>query len=173
MLIRWREPAPDEPVEMYVEIGSDDLARRSVELYPNDVWRSADVDGASPGTMLPEGRMPSVAEYAGDTEFAAEEMASAEFEKAWCRCGPRTPYARPILRACPVCGFHGLEDEPWSGGCPSDEICECCGVHFGFDDRVRSHRELRERWVAEGMRWFSGPVPPDWDPRAQLRRIRD
>ena len=82
--------------------------------------------------------------------------------------------------ACPVCGFGGLFDAPWSAdGAQSDEICPCCGIHFGYDDECGGRAELRaalyftwrERWRREGMGWWSnGPrqPPPDWDPVVQL-----
>lgn len=54
---------------------------------------------------------------------------------------------------------------------PEDhEICPCCGTHFGYDDFRRSHRELRNAWLASGGQWFS-PVhsrPLNWDPFLQV-----
>ncbi len=81
---------------------------------------------------------------------------------------------------CPVCGYDGLLEPPWSNGAASDEICPSCGTHLGYDDaaggdagkRARVHRTLRCRWIEEGMRWRSEGIekpPPDWDPEAQLR----
>lgn len=82
---------------------------------------------------------------------------------------------------CPVCGYDGLYDIPWDENAASDEICPCCGTHFGYDDAAggdREHRrglyrELRERWKAAGCPWFSGSrVPPqDWQPAEQLGRV--
>jgi hypothetical protein len=81
---------------------------------------------------------------------------------------------------CPVCGFGDLFDRPWSAeGVQSDEICPCCGIHFGYDDVCGGRAELRpafysawrERWRHEGMRWWSqGPRQPraDWHPVVQL-----
>jgi hypothetical protein len=79
---------------------------------------------------------------------------------------------------CPVCGFAGLEEPPWSDAAPSDEICPSCGTHFGFDDAAKGdaarrearHRELRERWKAAGCPWFSRATQPptSWDPATQL-----
>jgi hypothetical protein len=66
---------------------------------------------------------------------------------------------------------------------PSDEICPCCGIHFGYDDvasgdpamRERVYREWRVQWTAAGKKWWSQgrEPPPGWDPRAQLQRFAD
>jgi len=34
---------------------------------------------------------------------------------------------------CPACGFL-LQMPPWDGKLPSEEICPCCGIQFGYDD---------------------------------------
>ncbi len=74
---------------------------------------------------------------------------------------------------CPVCGFPLLDDPPYDErGCPTYEICPCCGTEFGKDDAGTSHAALRQTWVSQGMNWWSAyRQPPDgWDPRAQLQR---
>ena len=39
------------------------------------------------------------------------------------------------MHMCPVCGYIGLNEQPYDdNGCPSYEICSCCGFEFGFDD---------------------------------------
>jgi hypothetical protein len=80
---------------------------------------------------------------------------------------------------CPVCGFGDLAEAPWSNGAASDEICPCCGTHFGYDDaaggdagrREALHRELRRRWEVQGFPWFSRSTtaPAGWAPSAQVR----
>ncbi len=79
---------------------------------------------------------------------------------------------------CPVCGYDRLYEPPWSNDVGSDEICPCCGIHFGYDDmaggdaarREARHRELRTRWIDGGCLWFSRTrrAPEQWDPCAQL-----
>lgn len=79
---------------------------------------------------------------------------------------------------CPVCGYEGLTEPPWSDDSPSDEICPSCGTHFGYDDaaggsaarRGAVHRMLRRQWVDAGCSWFSSSTrsPTGWDPLAQL-----
>jgi hypothetical protein len=80
--------------------------------------------------------------------------------------------AAPKTYTCPVCGFAGLS-EPHVDitGSPTYSICPCCGVHFGADDMVKTHAELRALWVAQGAQWWSQnqPPPDGWDAEAQLR----
>ena len=77
---------------------------------------------------------------------------------------------------CPVCGYE-LGFEAWKHDSPSDEICLCCGIQFGYDDilpdRAAIHWQWRERWIADGCRWWSRgrPAPSGWDPRRQLARL--
>jgi hypothetical protein len=85
------------------------------------------------------------------------------------------------VNTCPVCGFAGLKERPWTDGSPSDEICPSCGIQFGYDDaaggrvdrRAEVYEQWRSGWIAEGMPWRSRgrPQPPDWDPRAQLDAV--
>jgi hypothetical protein len=89
--------------------------------------------------------------------------------------GPAQPAgAGPPFR-CPVCGYLGLDEPPWteeSGA--SYEICPSCGFEFGVTDVDRgiSYEQRRREWIAAGMRWWSRrPPPPGWDPRAQLREL--
>jgi len=110
---------------------------------------------------------------------------------------------------CPVCGYEGLSSPayyPDEWGSPSEETCPSCGTQFGYDDgvpggrydatkRAARHGELRQKWIAGGMRWwrseiywwnvnvrFGGspppgwgggdrPLPDGWDPVAQLQRL--
>lgn len=108
---------------------------------------------------------------------------------------------------CPVCGYDGLARAPYypdEWGSPSDEICPSCGTQFGYHDagtrydtvkRAARHEQLRAKWIAGGMRWWSSeiywwnvnvrfagkppptwdgkddPPPEGWDPVAQLRRL--
>jgi hypothetical protein len=79
---------------------------------------------------------------------------------------------------CPVCGYAGLHELPWVGSAASDEICPCCGTHFGLDDfvsgnaklRPATYERLRRAWIDGGYVWFSRSTPPPlgWSPREQL-----
>ena len=89
-----------------------------------------------------------------------------------------------VRYVCPVCGYDGLEEPPWKGNSPSDDICPSCGTQFGYHDaagRTESGRKviyerLRQVWIEKGMPWHSASVessPPGWDPRVQLRRVSE
>lgn len=78
---------------------------------------------------------------------------------------------------CPCCGFEQLDFEPWTGDSPSDEICPCCGMHFGYYDAGRRDRMFyagwRTRWMVEGHPWFSHSQPPPdgWSARSQVEKF--
>jgi hypothetical protein len=73
---------------------------------------------------------------------------------------------------CPVCGYGGLSEPPYNQfGSASFDICSCCGTEFGNDDFSITFEQLRNRWITNGMLWFSvsEPSPEGWDPVTQLR----
>lgn len=69
---------------------------------------------------------------------------------------------------CPVCGYDSLETPPLDFS-----ICPSCGTEFGNDDFEFSHEELRQRWINDGLQWWSAidPIPQNWNPFAQLRHV--
>lgn len=80
---------------------------------------------------------------------------------------------------CPVCGFTGLLDPPYTdAGGPSNEICPSCGFEFGYtdDDLGYTFEVWRAEWVASGSHWYSKsdlrPAPVDWDPAEQLKNLQ-
>jgi hypothetical protein len=83
----------------------------------------------------------------------------------------------PTSFVCPVCGCPCLTEPAYSPrtGLGSYEICPSCWFEYGVtdDDKGFTHEEWRQRWIADGMPWRSpvDPVPPGWDPVAQLRNI--
>jgi len=77
---------------------------------------------------------------------------------------------------CRVCGLRQFPDLPWGedGRQPSYNICDCCGVEFGYgDDGLQNCLRLRRRWVeVENCRWFSPKLcPRDWNLPAQIRAV--
>jgi len=82
---------------------------------------------------------------------------------------------------CPVCGYD-LGFPPWEGDFPSDEICPCCAIQYGYDDmaggdinkRNMIYNERRNLWIKEGMLWKSiGTKQPDnWDPAKQIKNLK-
>lgn len=80
---------------------------------------------------------------------------------------------------CPICGCE-LGVDPWKDNNPTNDICSCCGIEFGYEDsrptpaeRALRHAELRQAWIGKGMPWWSTITRPPhgWDPREQLKRI--
>lgn len=75
---------------------------------------------------------------------------------------------------CRVCGLQ-QEDFPWGkdGKTPTFDICNCCGVEFGYEDiTVESTSRFRDAWLANGAHWFKPKNKPlDWNPSAQLAKI--
>jgi hypothetical protein len=80
---------------------------------------------------------------------------------------------------CLVCGFRGLLSGPAVD--PNDlrigvgETCRCCGFQFRYYDRIKgwTYREWRNKWIVDGMQWWSEywPPPAEWDPTEQLKRM--
>jgi hypothetical protein len=69
------------------------------------------------------------------------------------------------MNTCPVCGYDRLEFPPINFS-----ICACCGTEFGYDDRVLTHYQLRERWIVRGSIWFDEGErkPIGWNPYIQM-----
>jgi hypothetical protein len=78
----------------------------------------------------------------------------------------------PMMYSCPVCGYQHLVEPAYDEhGLPTFSICPSCGTEFGYDDSATRHSELRRRWIAKRMPWWSSstPSPPGWDPIGQLK----
>ncbi|CDX15842.1 conserved hypothetical protein [Mesorhizobium sp. ORS 3359] len=77
---------------------------------------------------------------------------------------------------CRVCGLSQFPDLPWGedGQQPSFNICDCCGVEFGYgDDGLQACLRLRRHWIEVEYCHWSSPKdrPADWDMPAQVRGI--
>jgi hypothetical protein len=79
-------------------------------------------------------------------------------------------------RLCPCCGY-SLNFTPWENGVGNEKPCPCCGIHFGWDDLDEARREevyfnWRKRWIVNRKRWWSSkPMPPNYNPDEQLKRL--
>jgi hypothetical protein len=54
-----------------------------------------------------------------------------------------------------------LDFLPWDGGIASHEICQSCGIHFGYNDarhdlREKVYQAWRDAWVANHRCPFTG-----------------
>ena len=77
-------------------------------------------------------------------------------------------------RYCRVCGLdHGEREVRDEYGCPTYNICDCCGVEFGYgDETVENCIAIRKLWIEQGMKWHDGKQKPDnWDPEQQFNSI--
>jgi hypothetical protein len=75
---------------------------------------------------------------------------------------------------CTVCGKM-QDDLPWGedGKCPNYDICDCCGVEFGYGDcTLKAIRASRERWLANGGKWrYPEEKPANWSLEMQMKNI--
>lgn len=78
------------------------------------------------------------------------------------------------LFICRVCGLI-QPDMPWgeSGDDPSHDICDCCGIEFGYEDfTLTTIQKKRELWIKSGAKWWNNKFKPDnWDLEKQLENI--
>ena len=82
---------------------------------------------------------------------------------------------------CRVCGlfqdkdFQGNDYFPWGkdGNSPSFDICECCGVEFGYGDCfLEDVKAFREEWLKKGNPWRCPEYQPEnWSLEEQLKNI--
>ncbi|MBU2895224.1 hypothetical protein [Vibrio hepatarius] len=76
--------------------------------------------------------------------------------------------------ACRVCGLIQIEP-PWGkdGNSPNYEICDCCGVEFGYEDSsLTGIKNYRKKWLQTGKNWVSkDDMPENWNVDEQLKNI--
>lgn len=77
-----------------------------------------------------------------------------------------------------VCNYDGLYEPPYDErDIASDEICPCCGFHYGYDDYDKDktiYKIWREEWIKKGHIWFSkGRLQPKgWDHKMQMKGMK-
>ncbi|MCH9634062.1 MAG: hypothetical protein S4CHLAM7_08000 [Chlamydiae bacterium] len=75
---------------------------------------------------------------------------------------------------CRICG-RLQSDPPWGedGKTPSYDICDCCGVEFGYQDCIiEGIRKYRKKWIEKGCIWDSPENKPlNWSLEDQLKNI--
>ena len=59
------------------------------------------------------------------------------------------------------------------GKTPTFDICPCCGVEWGNEDyTTESRTEYRNKWLADGAKWFEPQKKPvNWNLEEQLKDI--
>lgn len=79
------------------------------------------------------------------------------------------------LYCCRVCGLFQYGDLPWGldGHSPSFNICDCCGVEFGYEDCFpKDVKRFREEWLKQGGFWlYPEEKPLEWSLEEQLQNI--
>jgi hypothetical protein len=146
------------------------------------------VAAEAPAAWVVEMRtLQSELEYASAVSQETHDIERRKVESAAARTA--VDEMRAVMSAfvatfvCPVCGYPGLTEEPWTIGpehdSPSYEICPSCGTEFGYTDfrpgraeRRERQRELRSTWIAAGRPWddlSSYPTPSElgWEPSAE------
>ncbi|HGF2651789.1 TPA: hypothetical protein ACWXKB_005314 [Escherichia coli] len=75
---------------------------------------------------------------------------------------------------CRVCGAEQPE-APWGddGETPTYDICNCCGVEFGYEDStVQSIKKYKAKWLDSGAKWMNKESEPqNWSVDEQLAHI--
>lgn len=75
---------------------------------------------------------------------------------------------------CRVCGLdQGFK--PWGadGETPSFDICDCCGLTFGYQDcQISAIRKHRSQWLENEARWHCPKEKPEnWSLEEQMKNI--
>ena len=75
---------------------------------------------------------------------------------------------------CRVCGLEQSEPQ-WGedGHSPTYNICECCGVEFGYEDvGLTGIKKYRDEWIQAGAKWNCQKSKPIvWSVDSQLLNI--
>lgn len=75
---------------------------------------------------------------------------------------------------CRVCGLKQNEPQ-WGidGQTPTYNICDCCGVEFGYEDSTLiGIKNYRKKWLDSGAKWNYKKYKPDsWFLNEQLDNI--
>lgn len=78
------------------------------------------------------------------------------------------------IYTCRVCGLK--QDEAQWGideQTPTYNICDCCGVEFGYEDcTLIGVKNYRKKWLDGGTKWYRQKYKPDnWSLSDQLSNI--
>ena len=78
------------------------------------------------------------------------------------------------LLICRVCGLKQSEPQ-WGddGETPTYNICDCCGVEFGYEDSsLIGIKNYRNKWLFSGGAWTKpNSKPENWTLENQLSNI--
>jgi hypothetical protein len=85
--VEWHHEFPEEPVELYSEVGDDGYETRKVCLFRDGRLERADEDTETAMTGLSEVPVGSVEEIASEEGFSPELISRNEFERLWSQAG--------------------------------------------------------------------------------------
>lgn len=86
--VHWHHEFPEEPVELYSEIGEDGYELRKVQVFRDGRLERADADSETPLTGLAEVPVGSVEEIGAKNEFSPDVITRSEFERMWSLADP-------------------------------------------------------------------------------------
>lgn len=81
--VLWHHDCPDDPIELYSEVGDDGWEVRKIELYRDGRYGLAGSEGSTGSTGLSDEPIPDIAEIAALEEFTPDEISADEFETVW------------------------------------------------------------------------------------------
>lgn len=81
--VLWHHECPEDPIELYSEVGDDGWEVRKVELYRDGRYGRASSEGSTASTGLSDEPIPDIAEIAALEEFTPNEISADEFETVW------------------------------------------------------------------------------------------
>ncbi|NMO50684.1 hypothetical protein HH310_05675 [Actinoplanes sp. TBRC 11911] len=81
--VRWLHDFPDEPVELYSEIGEDDFEQRKVEVYRDGHRDYASASTTTGTTMLSDIPVGTFDDIAAQADFEPRRISADDFERIW------------------------------------------------------------------------------------------
>lgn len=79
------------------------------------------------------------------------------------------------LYICRICGSEQLEaPQSEDGESPTYDICDCCGVEFGYEDStLKGIKMYRSKWLDNGAKWYHKKSEPEsWSLEEQLSHMQ-
>ena len=81
--VRWLDPSPDDPVELWSELDPDRFELRKVEIWADGRVGYAAPKTAVGGATLGFEPVPTLEEMGADPQFAPETISQSEFDELW------------------------------------------------------------------------------------------
>ncbi|MBB2749759.1 UNVERIFIED_ORG: hypothetical protein GGI57_000425 [Rhizobium aethiopicum] len=81
--VDWKHSYPDEPLEIFMELGDDNMEIRKVHVYPDGHRERADTLVPDKDTEVSYVPVPLLDEINRESEFDGREITKEDFEVAW------------------------------------------------------------------------------------------